>query len=477
MELAGLKRNKDMGIKLSKQQKERLEKLEELESEHHKKIEQLGIDYNKNKELDQIDANEKAAADKEVADKKRLDDLKASNEKAAAYELEITSKLEDSNIDIMKEGYEKQLALINLEYQRKMTLIKGNTEKEIKLRENLEIEKYQRIAAISGNKAIEAEKLTGDGIIKIFEETQNNKSEILTNAENKLSTIINNNIQNERKTQNENIENFKIGEEKKQEILQQSVQLMGEIGNILFDYKKDQLSQEMSDLEHFYITSEEWSKMSAEDKRKNSEKQIISEKELSAKQLELKRKQAQADKNQSLFNIAMSTSEGAIRAVAASPLTGGMPFLAFVLAMGAIQAIAVASKPLPKYAKGRKSGQGEFAMVGELGPELMWIPQMAGIMPAHETQRALNGDTKLFDKWNMPAIDRWIPLPDISQQVNQIKNNDKSTPFIMDYDKIGKSVARNMPKNKHVTVNVDKSGISVEEGNTKTRILNKKYNG
>jgi hypothetical protein len=65
-----------------------------------------------------------------------------------------------------------------------------------------------------------------------------------------------------------------------------------------------------------------------------------------------KTKQAKQDKNLALFNIAISTAEAVIKAIAASPKTFGLPFSAFAAAAGLAQAAVVAAKPLPKFEKG-----------------------------------------------------------------------------------------------------------------------------
>jgi hypothetical protein len=63
-------------------------------------------------------------------------------------------------------------------------------------------------------------------------------------------------------------------------------------------------------------------------------------------------KQAKLEKAISLFDIAINTAAAVSKAVAQSPLTFGLPWSAFALAQGAIQAGIVASKPLPKFKQG-----------------------------------------------------------------------------------------------------------------------------
>lgn len=87
------------------------------------------------------------------------------------------------------------------------------------------------------------------------------------------------------------------------------------------------------------------------------------------KQAEIKRKQAQQEKTQALFQIAIETAIGAARAIASSPVTFGMPWLAFVLAQGVLQAALVAARPIPQFYKGTENAPAGVAWVGERGPE------------------------------------------------------------------------------------------------------------
>jgi hypothetical protein len=63
-------------------------------------------------------------------------------------------------------------------------------------------------------------------------------------------------------------------------------------------------------------------------------------------------KQAKAEKALAIFDIGVNTAIAISKAIAASPLTGGLPFSAIVAALGAVQLAAVISKPIPKFEKG-----------------------------------------------------------------------------------------------------------------------------
>lgn len=63
-------------------------------------------------------------------------------------------------------------------------------------------------------------------------------------------------------------------------------------------------------------------------------------------------KQARAEKALAIFDIGVNTAIAISKAIAASPLTGGLPFSALVAALGAAQLAAVIAKPIPKFEKG-----------------------------------------------------------------------------------------------------------------------------
>jgi hypothetical protein len=65
-----------------------------------------------------------------------------------------------------------------------------------------------------------------------------------------------------------------------------------------------------------------------------------------------KRKQAIADRALAIFDIGINTAVAISKAVAASPLTGGLPFSALAAILGAAQIAAVLAKPIPKFAQG-----------------------------------------------------------------------------------------------------------------------------
>lgn len=95
----------------------------------------------------------------------------------------------------------------------------------------------------------------------------------------------------------------------------------------------------------------------------------------------IRKQQAAADRKRAIFEkasaaiqIAINTATAISKAVAALPLTGGLPFSAIAAAIGAVQLAAVLSKPIPSYAVGTDNHPGGLARVGEKGTERITLP-------------------------------------------------------------------------------------------------------
>jgi len=124
-----------------------------------------------------------------------------------------------------------------------------------------------------------------------------------------------------------------------------------------------------------------------------------------------KRKQAIADKALAIFDIAINTAIAISKAVAASPLTGGLPFSAIAAALGAVQLAAVIAKPIPKFEKGGLIGgklhsQGGTLIEAEQGEYMVNRRQSA----KHRRELdAMNTSTEAFrrmidEKYVRPAL-------------------------------------------------------------------------
>lgn len=89
--------------------------------------------------LEILDSYEKERFKPKTKDKPKdlTDKEKKELEKAQRERLKIKQEYQQSELDLMDEGLEKELAKISLEYTKRIAAIKGNSEEEIKTRENL----------------------------------------------------------------------------------------------------------------------------------------------------------------------------------------------------------------------------------------------------------------------------------------------------------------------------------------------------
>lgn len=137
-----------------------------------------------------------------------------------------------------------------------------------------------------------------------------------------------------------------------------------------------QLKKLEEDKKKGLITEEEFDKRSGEIEKNRSIAQAKNE-----------RKLAIIERVAALAKIAFNTGVAVTKAIAASPLSFGLPWSAVALGTGAIQAAAVVAKPLPEipaFQRGGRPQVGSPSLVGEIGPEI-FVPDTPGtIIPNNE---------------------------------------------------------------------------------------------
>lgn len=95
------------------------------------------------------------------------------------------------------------------------------------------------------------------------------------------------------------------------------------------------------------------------------------ERQYDVRQREIKRRQAQAEKRQALFNIAVDTAQAIVATLARTPLPAGLPLVIATGALGAIQAGIVASQQIPQFWRGTENAPEGWAFTQEKGAEII----------------------------------------------------------------------------------------------------------
>ena len=247
------------------------------------------------------------------------------------------------------------------------------------------------------------------------------------------------------------------------DVIEKALDNMQQVSDLAFEAIGNSIQAQIDQLDEMYTT--DW-----EEAQKNADKKYITEKEYQKKKAELEKKQAKYAKAQALINAAINTALAITAALTQAP-PASYVMAALSAAMGAAQIAVIASKPLAQYEKGRKGGEGEYAIVGEKGAELMYVPRGASIVPhnkiANQEAWAAYGVPKL----NVPEL----PSADSESLRNAAILS--AVTLSIDYDKLGEAVAHNIPRQNPVTVNVDRSGVSVNNGHGTHTHLNRKYAG
>jgi hypothetical protein len=239
------------------------------------------------------------------------------------------------------------------------------------------------------------------------------------------------------------------------EAMNSALGYMQEISDMVFDALASNVQAQMDALDEMYTTD-------AEEAKESATKRYISEKELADKKAKLEMKAAKYAKAQALINAGINTALAIVTTLAQLGATPwGIAASVIAGVMGAAQIGIIAAKPLAQYEKGRKGGKGEYALVGEKGPEIMYVPAGASIVPNHYL-----GDMDAWSKFGVPALPNdTLTSAMMLQQIN------------IDYDRLGKAVAANIPQQKAVSVNVDRSGVTINDNGNRRTYLNHKYTG
>lgn len=197
----------------------------------------------------------------------------------------------------------------------------------------------------------------------------------------------------------------------------------------------------------------------------------ITEKEAAArnKRIEVEEKKAKAAQAQREKNIAVFRAFLAIPQAFLQGLAQGGPIVgAIYAAIAAAQAVIIASRPLPRFGHGKKSGYEGPAEIGETGTEL--YEQNGRMFIADKKQIVWLGAK---DKVYNPTETKEILMPVVDKQIMQWQAPSQKQGSI-DYDKLAKAIG------KHINIpgfNIDEKGFQIwqQQGISRTNYMDKRY--
>jgi hypothetical protein len=412
-------------INLEASQDEALEYVDRLASlKDYSDAKQLVIDSDNKLELAKLDEQrieaKKLLLDGKTEEYKALSDIILLEEDKIAKlkldkERELAKKVKNDAFEITKQEYKdkEEWALIALEqtYQKENELLveqKANgliTEEEFQQKRLELLKKFNdeslQLQIDQLKKLIEASKAAGQdtgALEKQLAKLQIQQAKSVTDAK---------------------IDSLDKLSEKEKETFEKSKQYAREAAELAIAFAKQVSESRIADIEK-KIEENEIEKQLATERIENStlneeekaaqkfaieSKFAAKEKQLEDQKRKEQQKQAKIDKAIAIFEIGISTAKAIIAAVAASPLTGGLPWSAIVAGIGAVQIAAVASKKIPQFYKGTDSSPEGWAHIGERGTELMVKPDgTAQLTPPTDTLAYLDKGTKIYNARETKSI-------------------------------------------------------------------------
>lgn len=196
--------------------------------------------------------------------------------------------------------------------------------------------------------------------------------------------------------------------------------------------------------------------------------------DLEKKKKDIDYREAKAKQRQALFNVAIDTAQAVVSAVAESPLTFGLPWSAFALALGATQAALISSQGIPRYWMGGEH-DGGLMMIND-GSGSNWKETFVtpdGNAYRSDKRNAIidaPAGTKIYthDQWS-DEINNMMMLDGLLKS-NGIMYNSQNSAFNYEaMDGIMNKYLGNVTVEKTV---IDKDGFSsyVEKQGSKTKI-------
>jgi len=245
----------------------------------------------------------------------------------------------------------------------------------------------------------------------------------------------------------ERTEKWKEEHEKRRAIAQASIQAVGMLGDEIFQRRQEKLDEELKQ-------SEARRAIELAGAGDNEQKKLAINRKFDREQAKIKTKQAQADKQNALFNILISTAMGIAR-VAPNPV-----LIALVAGIGALQAALVASRPLPKFWKGAQNTPDSF-IAGDRGRELVTRGQDAFVANKSTIFTDMAG-AKVFTKAQTDDI--LGNSSDVGYALNygsRIKSTILGNTIIADRLREGNSLLKKIANKPTTSLYVDENGFGL----------------
>lgn len=390
--------------------------LQSLELSNGRRLELTESLINLQAELEITAANNNAA---------KIAEINARRDKAIR-DARITSIQEAAN-------YEIQIATaINGPEQRRLAKVVENTEEELQVRLNavdnitaLTLKSVQtRIAALNDEKR--------QGLISVkdynlqYAQLVDEQTKLIEDAEAKKQDVVK--------------QTTEMAKQQALELTQTVLDATSQVVGVLDSLFQLQSSKENDALDRRKKQLDELRQAGAITEKEA----VIRQKRLEADERRIRQQQAQREKTIAVFNAAIAVPQAVLKGL----VSGGPILAALYGGIALAQLLIVASRPVPKFGKGKKDKYQGFGEVGERGAELvqsggrMWVADKPQIV-------WLGKDDKVFNPQETINMLSHGGVNTERMTIPAAKNNGMG----INYEKMGKVIA------KHVSTNVWVDGI------------------
>jgi hypothetical protein len=136
-----------------------------------------------------------------------------------------------------------------------------------------------------------------------------------------------------------------------------------------------------------------------------------------------------------------------------------MPIFGPILAaLGAVQIASILATPLPKYAKGRKGGRAEYAIVGEAGPEIVTGPDGARVFD-RPTVTYLPSGADVINQQQIADLSRRAMFSHSPVNVNGKPAYDIEKMVADEFERSADKIIQAIKNQPGTSVNISESGI------------------
>ncbi|CAL2092036.1 Phage tail tape measure protein (Modular protein) [Tenacibaculum sp. 190524A05c] len=362
--------------------------------------------FEKKKEeiLKKKELNEKEINEQLEAEEKRFRDLLKKEVDNQKTREKLVKEHEERVQEIKRKAAENNL-------KNQIQILEKELEKE-----GYTAEQKEELNKILSEAKLELSKLSTEGIIadldkqKVKEKAvQDYKVEQIKNASKVLADSLELNASNLERFLTQMVDGFGKGVEGVLNGVASVSSVVGDIMGSIYQGNIESINEEIRANDEYYANKIELAEGDRDEQDKLRKQQEVKREQLEKKKGKEQEKQAKLQKAAAIFQIGLNTAQAILGIWAQVPkfdfgVSAGL-MTAFVGSLGLAQIAAVASKPIPKYAKGTNYHPGGLAEVAEERPEVIIEPNESPYIVSDRSVLDLPKGTKVVS-----SVDKYKKL-------------------------------------------------------------------